>query len=127
VPSSNHDWECGESSESQNKIWWWENLDQILPELLPWERGLLYSKNIEMPQSVKLRLEQISGRRQKEHLEKTPYADLNFEEVIRRHFADFLDPTATTEESNQNLPALDTSRSTRNSEGNLDENRYVEL
>lgn len=76
---------------------WWQTLDDILPDLLPEERcrsgGCLYN---DLPMSSlevekrKVEIDEKRTRREKEALENSGYFGLEFTDVIRLHFKEYL-------------------------------------
>lgn len=66
---------------------WWGRVDEILPPLLPWERGLRYCATDEpMELEVEQALLNVSEERFGDQLERAGYKGMDFIDVIEAHF-----------------------------------------
>lgn len=71
--------------------WWWDIVDEILPPLLPWERGTAYCTPATiMPKELKKYLHDISCRRHERVLERAGYEEEDFLLVIQAHLGEHL-------------------------------------
>lgn len=75
--------------------WWWQTLDAILPDLLPIER-CKYATNdlrslypLEEEEALQ-KIDEKRARREKEALRNSGYLGLEFTEIIRLHFKEYL-------------------------------------
>lgn len=80
------------SSSSMRDIWtgWWDMVDQILPPLLPWERGKRYCETYkEPPADIVQRLHERSAERRRTALERAGYysheGSVDFINIVRDH------------------------------------------
>lgn len=77
---------------------WWNVLDFILPELLPWERGVFYGHKYDailrrkdvLDEKLVKAVEEESAKRQKAVLSGTEDEGMDFLDAIRRHLAHWL-------------------------------------
>jgi hypothetical protein len=79
---------------SLRRVWnrWWAKLDEILPQLLPWERGMQYCvMQEEMPSKLQSHLLQIRELRHAGMLRRLGYdEEVQFIEVVKDHLTGFL-------------------------------------
>lgn len=76
--------------------WWWQTLDDILPDLLPIERCKWRHEDFDPTlaplKKKKLRQEASDerSRREREALRNSGYLGIEFTDVVRKHFRDYL-------------------------------------
>ena len=76
--------------------WWWQTLDEILPDLLPEERcraGIRHSEDYEAliyEQERQQEIREKRAQREEDTLKNNGYSGLDFIDVIRVHFQDYL-------------------------------------